>query len=162
MRQRSLVLMLAATAVSALVGPVEVLAQTPSRGDSCSYDECALRIRPGGWFSGNEVVRGREGVPVVDYGRSPVLEDLFASSDSAAFYYSEFSDHDRTGSGLGLIGGAAFVAGIIAHAGDEPGWSLGFYAGGLTFGLIASRPRRQARAAFSRAIWWYNRSLPER
>jgi len=148
------------TATVALPAP----ARSQASEAPCTYEACALRLRPGGWFSGPKVVRGPAGVEVAGYGRRSTFEEMFASSDSAASHYAAFETHDRRADVLGAVAAALGLAATIVELRNDAhpsGWSVGLYAGGITTGLLARLPRRRAHAEFSDAMWWYNRELAE-
>lgn len=132
--------------------------------EPCSYDACALRVEPRGFFSETTVVRGTEGTVVATQDRNGDLERLFQASDSAAVHYASFAVSDRHADWLsGLSGGLALASlVVVASEGDWDewnGWPLGLDIGAFVVGIAAVFPRRNADRAFSRAVWWYNRDL---
>lgn len=133
-------------------------------GQPCTYETCALRLRPSGFFSTSKVVRGVQGVPVAGYRPSQTLQNLFAVEDSASAHYAVFASQYRAASRFNWLGLGLAVGGLILElrADDHPsGWGAGLLAGGYTMFFVANVPRRKAADAFSQAVWWYNRSLPD-
>lgn len=149
-----------AAAAALVAGPSSPLAGQ-ERPEPCTYAACALRVEPRGFFSRAIVVRGGEGVEVAWRDPSPELEELFQRHDSAASHYASFTTSDRRADWLGRLGTALVVASVVvAIAGRDHGpWAIGLEAGGIAVGFGASFPRSAANRAFSRAVWWYNRSL---
>lgn len=146
-----------------LVWPINAEAQQGS--ESCDYDTCALRLAREGWlFSRTKVVQGVEGREVARYGRSPVLEELFAADETAGAHYADFTRHDRRATVLDRLGLTLALAGVVVEISsgwERTEWSSGLLLGGAVMGIASSRPHHQAREAFSLAVWWYNRSLTE-
>jgi hypothetical protein len=108
----------------------------------CNYRTCALRIEPGGFFSGSSIVRGAAGLEVADYGPSVVLRDLFQASDSAAVLYAEFEKSHRSATWLNRAGAllylsAPFVS-LLAEDDDSRGAVyIGLTLGGFGFALAS-------------------------
>lgn len=133
-------------------------AATPSSTASdttCTYSSCALRVEPG--LRGPRLVRGRASAVAVELGglTPPSVDELFASSDSAATYAARYTHAER-------VNRLLTYGGIIAGA---VGLSQADRSNGYTFGglgaLLASIPfQHSAERSLSRAVWWYNAALP--
>ena len=156
-------LLLPTLLVPLLLWPAGAGAQQGS--EPCDYDTCALRLAREGWlFSRTKVVQGVEQREVAPYGRSAVLEELFATDEAAAAYYADFARYDRRATRLDRLGAALVLAAMVVEVSsgwERTGWSAGLFLGGAVVGIAANRPRHRAREAFSTAVWWYNR-FPER
>lgn len=143
----------ACLAAGALSSPGAAQAQD----EACTYDRCALRVHYG--FLTHSIVQGSEGERVARIGIFAPDLDLFAGSDSAAFYYSGFrSAHNSSvWLSIGALAAIATAAIVDTQDADEVVFGSLVIGGGLAIG--ASIRSLQARERLSTAIWWYNRSL---
>lgn len=144
-----------AALVPSLTASAQVQGQT-SISPQCTYATCALRVE-GGWF-GLSLVKGASGERHRLWGLGGGVSELLASSDSAAHYARSYVRDTRVATGLTIVAAAAaFYA--YAKRDDENvsipavGVSLGFTVVSLPFLLSANRN-------LSRAVWWYNASVP--
>lgn len=144
----------------AALGIAPVASASPQ--DACTYDTCALRV------SGRKVLQGIDGERVAGtsfLGFAPRIELFAERSDSAGGWYERFRSATNTSSSLFMI--AAIPATIISvaaiadpHGQPSEALAIGLLATltvSLTAGLIVGLP---APDHLSRAVWWYNRTLP--
>ena len=138
------------------------LQSTPTAGQeapTCTYDECALRLREHGLF-GPEVLRGRSSEVIASvgaFGRS--LMNIVQASDSAA-YHAHIYDRNKNRAFIASAAGSLLLAAsVVSLTSDEGGLALGFALSGLAFSTAGDRWRRSAQEGMSRALWWYNRDL---
>mgnify|MGYP006177912365 CR=1 FL=1 len=106
--------------VLSLAGPLG--AQTPG---SCSYAECALRVRAPGFTTPAAIVRGQnDSVMVVLPGFSGRLAPMFPRPDSAYYHALRYDTYRRRAFGLGNDDAAFFAAvmrsGLTSSACIEP------------------------------------------
>ena len=138
-----------------------------AQAEVCSYDECALRIETEtGFFSGTRIVRGRGAVPVSGLSPSSALDSLFQRSDSASQWYNQFEVAHEKARFRNTVGNVLYLGGLVGYllTGFDEDWALvglGAAVASTGFRLSAVRPRKRASQALSRAIWWYNRELPD-
>jgi hypothetical protein len=142
----------------ALPGVLQAQAQT---GTSCTYDECALRIRAATFTQPPMLVRGMAGeeiTPVTPFG-APIAPH-FATSDSA---YAQALRYDRispTAGVLGMAGPAVLILGpMLTNWRERPIASFALLAGGLGMTMYGTHLSNVAMDALNRAVWWYNRSV---
>ncbi|CAN5166510.1 hypothetical protein BH24GEM2_BH24GEM2_12800 [soil metagenome] len=130
--------------------------------EPCTYDTCALRVES------SYIVRGREGTHVRRIGLfGPGLEPLVQGSERAV-EYARIYDQARTPMAL-LTVASALAGGIYGLALIEDGCPFenndvvrrGALVAGIGVMFYGTHVRTQAQRAFSRALWWYNRDLPE-
>lgn len=148
------------TAVLGIVPAATAWAQE----DACTYDACALRVSGRG---GSVILRGVESERIARigfWGFAPRLPLLAERSDSAAYYYRRFRSAHNTSNWLFLVGTvpAAIIGVMAALEPDREAGTLGIgllvtFTGTLVAGAIVRGP---APDRLSRAIWWYNRTLP--
>ena len=134
----------------------------------CSYDVCALRVE------GREVLRGREGQPILRLGHFSAtrLSPLIGISDSAQYYAAEFDRHYAAGTRWAALGDAGLGTLVyvlmyseMRSSGNREDWGSGDWAwlGGFVLSLSISsygnERRMRARHGLARAIWWHNRNL---
>ena len=151
-----------ACALPALVTVVRPAAAQSDSTTACTYTTCALRAEPG--FFGNVLVRGADGETVAHLGWRADLKLLTARTDSSGVYARRYRTDTRWSTAFGLLSiGALIVAGAQT---DPYGsvWPSNGTLTALTVGLVslsASVPFGiRAQRSLSRAVWWYNRSLP--
>jgi hypothetical protein len=123
----------------------------------CTYDACALRYEP--QFFGRGLVRGTEGIPV-----NAGLSGAVATSPRA-LEYARVYERTRTPAILTLLGSSLLLAVATPPPGDEfiplsDGARLGLLAGGIGLGVVSIHFTLRGERARSRAVWWYNQSLP--
>ena len=129
---------------------------------ACTYNTCALRVEP--VFLGVALVRGAAGDSTVRLGGfGKGVDMLYGRSDSATAYARQFVSANKTSSVLSLIAVAALVTVQVrtdrftssADAADVAITIVGASA------ALASIPFVfRSQRALSRAVWWYNASLP--
>ena len=147
---------------TALAAPLGAQAATcPTAG----YSACAVRAEAS-LFRGVHLVRGAEGAEVgrVRTFGNPSLASLLAGSDSAVVHARRYTGAARRSAGLGLVGGALFVAAAIVDLRDREVTDAGLVlvGTGSLFGLASAGQQLKAQRELSRATWWYNRDLVAR
>lgn len=129
--------------------------------DGCSYDSCALRVEPGGFFTRPVLLRGVDGERVGRFGmRSPDLAALVAGSDSAVAHARAARPHQLRGGVARLLGTIAGVAAFVIGRNDANSdnvWPLSLAAAGL--GVYAGYEGRLAQREVARSVWWYNQRV---
>jgi hypothetical protein len=123
----------------------------------CTYDACALRYEP--QFFGRDLVRGAEGIPV-----NAGLSEAVAMSPRAREFAREY-ERTRTPALLTTLGSLVLVsvAGITREADlfdFDDGAYFALTAGGVGLGIFGIHLTLRSERARSRAVWWYNQSLP--
>ncbi|MGH7663782.1 MAG: hypothetical protein ACRENI_05745 [Gemmatimonadaceae bacterium] len=83
------------------------------------------------------------------------LERVLARSDSATAYVEPYVRSERASRLLNIAGAVAFGVGV-AESGSLDGLALG----GVALTLIAIPFELKAQRQLSRAVWWYNSTLP--
>jgi hypothetical protein len=127
----------------------------------CTYDECGLRVEPGGLFRTPVLLRGARGQHVAGFGRlGPDLPRIVAGADSAVAHARAFRPLQRRAGVAGLLAGAAAVTAIALDAASDANDSAPFSIGAAVLGVYAGFETRRAVRELSRAVWWYNRALP--
>lgn len=126
---------------------------------TCSYDSCALRVRPGVWST--RLVRGQTESPL---GRVEAQQDLFAAAgDSTLVHYQAFLDASRSNRAARRVALVSYLSAAALFAASDRKVARGFAWGFLVVGYAAghSTVYGEARAAseLDMAIWFYNRSL---
>jgi hypothetical protein len=121
----------------------------------CNYTDCALRIEPS--FGGPRLVRGTAGNTAARLGplRPAELAELFAGSDSASAYGRRYVRAERVNRLLTLSGAVLGAVGL-AQTSRMNGLTItgvALFTGGIPYQAAAQRN-------LSRAVWWYNASLP--
>jgi hypothetical protein len=131
-----------------------------AQGDStCTWDRCALRLH--GTFFGVKLVRGANDEKVTRFGWSPpALPFLAERSDSAARHYASYRSKQRKSALMSLLGTGAIVVGAIIANDNDNAIGPGLFLGGLTLTIGGGVVALSAHNELSRAIWWYNRTLP--
>jgi hypothetical protein len=137
--------------------------QAPPAPGPCTYDTCALRVESA------YIVRGTEGTHVRRIGLfGPGLEPLVQGSERAV-EHARIYDQARTPLAI-LTLASAVIGGIYGLAliddGERPFENndqvrRGALVAGIGVMFYGSHVRIRAQRAFSRALWWYNRDLPE-
>lgn len=128
----------------------------------CSYLDCALRVEPG--IRGSRLIRGAGGRVVGRLGlfHGNAIDSLLAMPDSTGLLTRRYAAERHTGIilqviGMALLGGSA-IRTATRHQWD--GWD--FATMGVAYGFLipASHHFTRADQNLSRAVWWYNSSLP--
>ena len=150
----------ATTILSALLivlAPSLASAQAPG----CTYDACALRLSTD-WWGRQSVASGRQSLEVAPVERSPILDNLFSVSDSAAAHYRVFARRDQTADMLDWLAGGLLVVGFGLDLIDGRSvLSTSLEAGGIGLFFFGTPiVRGEAQRELASAIWWYNRGLP--
>lgn len=140
-----------------------VSAQIPQPGPTCSYVECALRVRAPGFTTPAAIVLGaNDSVVVVLPGFSGRLAPHFAQPDSAYFHALRYDTYRRRAFIANIAGPAAFVIGsLFTDWGDRPVSSALMMGTALGITVYGGHVTNIANDELSRTIWWYNRSLVE-
>ena len=126
----------------------------------CTYDQCALRLKPAAF--GPRLVRGLNETSVAHFVfLAPRLDSLMQRSDSAMRYYSLFRARNNRGFWLSLAGLGLFGAGYLIYAVDRDleGPAVAVSIAGAATWIVGVITQGRSRDPFSKAIWWYNRSL---
>ena len=133
---------------------------TDSARANCSYDRCALRIRPR--MSSHQLVQGVAEMPV---GSADSQRELFAAAgDSARAHYDRYraiTESSRRGVRVGRI--SLLGAVVLAAASRNKvvrGFSYGLLFVSYGAGHMSVYGAAQAESELDQAIWFYNRSLP--
>jgi len=126
----------------------------------CSYDRCALRIRPR--VSSRQLVQGAAEMPVGS--ADTQLERFAAAGDSARAHYDTYQSlRQSTRQGMrfariSLLGGAVLYAASRNKIVRNVSYGLLFLSYGA--GHMSLYGAAQAETELDQAIWFYNRSLP--
>jgi len=127
---------------------------------NCSYDRCALRIRPQVWSQ--QLVQGVAEMPV---GSADSQLELFAAAgDSARAHYHTYqslTQSTRQGmrfARIALLGGAVLYPASRNKIVRGVSYGLLFLSYGA--GHMSLYGAAQAESELDQAIWFYNRSLP--
>jgi len=141
----------------------EATAQTPAGGppqNTCTYAACALRLEPR-FFAPQRLVRGATGETVRLGAWGQDAMPLFGQSDSAATYGARYVRAFRQTavmSGLAVI--VSTVAVVRSQRGRDDTANAILVATGAGFVLVSIPLQIRSDKHLSRAIWWYNSTLP--
>ena len=142
------------------VGAQPALAQV---GQSCTYDACALRVAYNA--AGAALVRGRD--QIVINGLGFWARDMTRAFDGNRLA-QDLADSYRERHNLGTIltgaGALSLFIGLLASEGNislDLGTGSLLSLGGLAAIAVGSRVSLTAEDDLSRAIWEYNRTLPQ-
>lgn len=137
-----------------------VAAQTPA---TCSYAECALRVRAAGFTTPAAIVRGHtDSVVVVLPGFTSRLAPLFPRPDSAYYHALRYDTYNRRAFIANIAGPAAFVIGsFLTNWRERPVSSALMMGSALGITVYGGHVANLASDELSRTIWWYNRELVE-
>ncbi len=127
---------------------------------NCSYDRCALRLRPR--VSSHQLVQGVAEMPV---GSADSQLELFAAAgDSARAHYDKYrsiTESTRQGMRFGRI---SLLGAAVLYAASRNkvvrGFSYGLLFLSYGAGHMSVYGAAQAESELDQAIWFYNRSLP--
>lgn len=160
-----LVLLLAIALLAAAALPRAAQGQARDAGQpplsSCTYDECGLRVDPGGVFGAPELLRGSAGHRVARFGRLGLdLPRIVAGSDSAVAHARAFRPLQRRAGIAGLLAAAAGLTAVGLDVASEANNPAPFSAAAGVLGLYAGFEAKRAARQLSRAVWWYNRAIP--
>lgn len=137
-----------------------VPARTGPATESCSYDACALRVEPGGFFSRPVLLRGVSAERVQRAGfRGFDLQGVVQGSDSAVRYARDYRASQTRASAAGLVGTALAVTALIISQSDDDTPVMPYSIGASVVGVYAGFEARRALGALSRALWWHNRQV---
>jgi hypothetical protein len=135
-----------------------VLWATPAAAQqSCTYDDCALRIE------GRSIIAGMPGVVVARIGvfSTPDLGKLLQLGDSASTSYDVFRRQHRSNVLWSAISGGLLAAATVALRQDARPLASGLMVSGSLVSLvIANTKLSRAEAGLARTVWWYNAGLP--
>jgi len=141
----------------------DAAAQTPGNNSpqiSCTYATCALRIEPR-FFAPQHLVRGTTGKTVRLGAWGQRAMPLFGQSDSAAAYGARYVRAFRQ---TGVVSGLAVIITTIAvvrsQRGRDDTANAILAATGAGLVLISIPLQIRTDKHLSRAIWWYNSTLP--
>ncbi len=148
--------------ISCLLG---LLAQ-PARaqvGPSCTYDACALRIYYNA--AGAALVRGRDQIVINGLGFwARDMRRAFEGNRLAQDLADSYRERHNLGTILTGVGALSFFIGLLGSDGDislDLDTPSLLALGGLASIAIGSRVSLSAEDDLSRAIWEYNRMLPQ-
>jgi hypothetical protein len=129
--------------------------------DECSYDRCALRVEPGGFFSRPTLVRGVDAERVARFGiNGPDLAAIVAGSDSAVAHARAFRPHQLRAGVAGLLSTIAVVAaGVIARNAANVDNVAPLSIASIGLGVYAGYEARLAQREVARSVWWYNQRV---
>jgi len=154
----------AAAIVSAgMYAESEATAQTPADDapqHTCTYATCALRIEPR-FFAPQRLVRGTTGETVRLGAWGQDAMPLFGQSDSAATYGARYVRAFRQNavvSGLAVI--ITTTAVLRSQRGRDDTANAILVATGAGLVLVSIPLQIRTDRHLSRAIWWYNSTLP--
>lgn len=139
---------------------------TPSMGftqQPCSkYDDCSIRIENLGGFGKSTIVRGASGVPVgqVRLRLDDASLRLLTNSDSATRYARLFNSQRPKAYFYGLAAVAFEAAGVGLLGNKRPELGSASFLIGLGFSIGSQRASKTAENALAKAVWWFNRDLP--
>jgi hypothetical protein len=148
-----------------VVSRVEAQSPLPQRDSSragCTYAMCALRAEPA--FFGRKLREGAGGT-TIRRGLSvwnPRLPEIVATSDSAHTYARSFVSNGRKSEVLGLlaaVGYAVWASGSRNFNEPTDAAVIGAISA-LGFGVAAIPFSIRRERSLSRAVWWYNSTLP--
>jgi hypothetical protein len=132
-------------------------------GPACTYDTCALRVHYNA--AGAALVRGRDQIVINGLGFwARDMTRAFDGNRLAQNLADSYRERHNLGTVLTGVGALSFFIGLVAADGvisldlDTP--SL-LSLGGLAAIAIGSRVSLSAEDDLSRAIWEYNRTLPQ-
>ena len=129
----------------------------------CTYDACALRVYYNA--AGAALVRGRDQIVINGLGFwAHDMTSAFQGNRLAQDLADDYREQHNLGTVLTGVGAVSFFIGLIASDGvislDLDTGSL-LSLGGLAAIAIGSRVSLTAEDRLSRAIWEYNRTLPQ-
>jgi hypothetical protein len=126
--------------------------------DSCTYDECALRVQAPALGTPKMIVRGTENVPVVPLGLlEPAIAPFLQLSDSAVVQAEVYDVLYDRGSFITIGGTVLAIAAPVIFRGAMQ--KIGFTAAGIGLTVYGGVLTNRAEDNLSRALWWYNREL---
>jgi len=147
-------------AVALVIAARTIPAQTPA-DSQCTYQACALRIERS-FFNPIRVVSGASGDVIKGGASGQRLEAMLVGSDSATSYLRKYARANKRSTVLGLLGVGAYAFGFFHsdhYRHTSTGDAIAVVAGAVL--VTASIPSGfAAQRHLSRAIWWYNESLP--
>jgi hypothetical protein len=144
----------------ALVLAAPLAAQNPA---TCSYAECALRVRSAGFTTPAAIVRGQnDSVVVVLPGFNARLAAHFTRPDSVYYHALRYDTYNRRAFLANIAGPVAFVLGsFFTDWSDRPVSSALMMGSALAITVYGGHVANVAADELSRTIWWYNRELVE-
>jgi hypothetical protein len=158
---RILAVLLAAGASALAATPLHAQRALQPPLATCSYDECALRVEPGGFFGAPTVVRGAGGDRVAGFGRlGPDLTRIVAGADSATAHARVFRPRQRRAGVAGLLAGACTATAVALDAASDANDPAPFTIAAGVLGVYAGFEARRAARELARAVWWYNQAIP--
>jgi hypothetical protein len=157
-------ILLAAVLLVGVYPPSPLGAQTPGVGapqNDCTYALCAFRVEPG--LLGPRLVRGTNGASVRLGTWGSGVARLAGRSDSATVYAARYVRATRQSSVLGVLGTIGYATVLVRthvwrdriNNGDA---IIAVAGGGLLLATVPFGVRAQRN--LSRAVWWYNATLP--
>lgn len=151
----------------ALTGAAPLAAQRATRDSpqpplaTCTFDQCGLRVDPGGVFRGPVLLRGVDGQRVARFGMlGPDLPLIMAGADSAVAHARAFRPLQRRAGVAGLLAGASAVTAVALNVASEANDPAPFSIAAGVLGAYAGFEAKRAARELSRAVWWYNRAIP--
>ena len=131
-----------------------------AQSDSCTWDTCALRLRPA--LFGRQIVRGQESIKVAGVGFIAGPIGLFRDApDSVRVHYDAFRRGHNTAAALVLAGLTGLIASTAVFANDgDDGLAAGLLVASFGFTVAGIVVSMRAEDHLSRTLWWFNRGLP--
>ena len=153
----------AALATVVLVGSDLSAQRTPPAPpppvESCSYDACALRVDPGGFFSRPTLRRGIAGERVERAGFTGFdLPRLVQGSDSAMHYARAYRTSAKRAGVAGLVGGLLAITAVVVSESTDAS-AAPYSVAATALGFYTGFEARRALGGLSRSLWWYNQRV---
>lgn len=124
----------------------------------CSYDECALRIKPATFTKPEALVSGQRDSVLVQLGLfKPAVTSFMVRSDSAVVYSRIYDRLYDTAGVITIVGTALTIGAPIIFEGTLR--KIGWTAIGIGVSIYGGVLTNRANNALSQAIWWHNREL---
>jgi hypothetical protein len=127
--------------------------------ESCSYDACALRVEPGGFFSRPTLVRGLAAERVARAGfRGFDLQPIVQGADSAVHYARAYRASQTRASISGLTATLlGITAAIVSQSSDDS--AVPYTVAASVVGVYTGYEVRRSLGRLSRSLWWYNQRV---
>ena len=125
----------------------------------CPYEVCGLRAEPS--LLGVRLVAGERGETVARSGLFGVvhLADVVAASPDALLHARSYERTHLQSALVGLAAGALVGASLSGVGSDE--FQTGALVGGVGLAAVGLTLELRSRRSFSRAVWEFNRGLPQ-
>lgn len=138
-------------------------AHASAQSQTCSYAECALRVKSAGFTTPPAVVMGaQDSVLVTLQWFGPRVAPIFQPSDSAYYHALRYDSFSRRATVLNIAGPLAFIVGsFFTDWKQKPVASSLMMGGALAITVYGGHMTNVSNDELSRAVWWYNRELVE-